>query len=80
MRACLLRKRVGTWLGSTAPRGCLSWSTPKGFCFRELFRHDLADGSIPHYGAKFDLLLCAGVLEFIVDLEHFASEVARLSP
>jgi len=45
----------------------------------ELFQCDLSSGSLPLYGEKFSLFVCAGVLEFIINLDNFASEVARLA-
>lgn len=50
----------------------------KGFA-SELFRCDLSTGHLPLYGKGFDLFLCAGVLEFVVNLEIFSSEITRLA-
>lgn len=50
----------------------------KAFC-TQLIKADFSSGYLPYHGAPFDLFLCAGALEFVVDLTSFASELRRLS-
>lgn len=82
---------IGTGLASEkfAARGCQvvgvdGSSTMLDLCrgkglVHELIRVDLADGTLPIQGRSFDVVLCIGVFEFILEPQTFLQNVSRLT-